>query len=762
MSNENGKEKKPFSVKEFFKSTSFKCIAVLLAIVLVCGILLTICNSLFKVTDQERFDRVISQIYGKPVSTEEVELDELETKFDNGTINSAYKVKDDGNYLVNASGTGGFGGTVTCWVVVEITDGAVSGIGNVVIESSQGETYLNKIPDAAFDYYSKNYEDGEAFDVADIKNEGLTGGATLSMTAITNSVNTAVDFVKSQVLGEVIDDPFEDFAYTKYIDKTNTTVALDGSSLVYHVTTTGYAPAGAFKIDITMGEDKKISAYEIKTNGSTGQSYIDKMPANVKDGSLFKGKSADELLTLLGGADSGFTDKEADEALTGGATRSSVLCTYAALFAVANYDNAYMMALQNSLVNTVYIDLENTTATADGTTLNYTVVTLGLSPAGSFTINVSVGEDKKISEYTIKSNGSTDQAYIDKMPANVKDGSLFKGKTAEELLTLLGGADSGFTSAEVDESLKGGATRSSILCTYAALFAASNYDVYLKLAELSGPAFVNTVYIDLDKTTYTVNGDNVVYTVETLGYRPAGAFTIEITVGADKKISAYEIKTNGSTDQSYIDKMPANVKDGSLFKGKTADELIALLGGAESGFTDKEADEALTGGATRSSVLCTYAALFAVSNYDICKGDTEPSVNFVNTQYIDVENTTYTINGDNIVYSIVTTAYRPAKAFTIEITVGADKKISAYEIKINGSTAQSYIDKMPANVKDGSLFKGKTADELIALLGGADSGFTDQTADEALKCEATRSSILCTYAALFAVSNYSLLGGAQE
>ncbi len=405
-----------------------------------------------------------------------------------------------------------------------------------------------------------------------------------------------------------------------------------------------------------------------------------------------------------------------------------------------------MMALQNSLVNTVYIDLENTTATADGTTLNYTVVTLGLSPAGSFTINVSVGEDKKISEYTIKSNGSTDQAYIDKMPANVKDGSLFKGKTAEELLTLLGGADSGFTSAEVDESLKGGATRSSILCTYAALFAASNYDVYLKLAELSGPAFVNTVYIDLDKTTYTVNGDNVVYTVETLGYRPAGAFTIEITVGADKKISAYEIKTNGSTDQSYIDSMPANV----------------LLGGADSGFTDKEADEALTGGATRSSVLCTYAALFAVSNYDICKGDTEPSVNFVNTQYIDVENTTYTVSGDNIVYSIVTTAYRPAKAFTIEITVGADKKISAYEIKINGSTAQSYIDKMPANVKDGSLFKGKTADELIALLGGADSGFTDQTADEALKGGATRSSILCTYAALFAVSNYSLLGGAQE
>ena len=134
MSTENGKEKKPFSVKEFFKSTSFKCIAVLLAIVLVCGILLTICNSLFEVTEQEKLDRVLSQIYGKNVSTEEVDLSELETEFEKGQIETAYKVKDDGNYLISSTGSGGFsGGTATCWVVVEMTDGAISGIGNVVV-----------------------------------------------------------------------------------------------------------------------------------------------------------------------------------------------------------------------------------------------------------------------------------------------------------------------------------------------------------------------------------------------------------------------------------------------------------------------------------------------------------------------------------------------------------------------------------------------------------------------------------------------------
>ena len=41
---------KKFSVKEFFKSTAFKCIYVLLAIVLVCGVLLAFCNDLFEVT----------------------------------------------------------------------------------------------------------------------------------------------------------------------------------------------------------------------------------------------------------------------------------------------------------------------------------------------------------------------------------------------------------------------------------------------------------------------------------------------------------------------------------------------------------------------------------------------------------------------------------------------------------------------------------------------------------------------------------------
>lgn len=329
------------SVKQFFKGTAFKCIAVLLAIMLVCGILLTICNSLFYVTDQEKFDRVISKIYGKSVTTEEVDLSEVETSFDKGSINSAYKVTDDGNYLVNATGVGGFAGTVTCWVVVKIDNNAVGGIGNVIIESTQGETYINKIPSGAFNFYSENYVDGEAYDVSDLKNANLTGGATMSMTAVTNCVNTSIDFIRSQILGEEIaPNPYEGYSYIQYIDGYNTTHTLgDDGVVTYSITTTGLQVAGAFKLTVAVGSDKKVSSFKIDVNGSTS-GYDAFMMPDILDGTYIVGKGADDFLAVLG--------ENADDTTLGNittgataqdhATKSNFLCLYAALFATANYD----------------------------------------------------------------------------------------------------------------------------------------------------------------------------------------------------------------------------------------------------------------------------------------------------------------------------------------------------------------------------------------------------------------------------------------
>ena len=625
------KEKKPFSIKEFFKSTSFKCIAVLLVIVLVCGILLTICNSLFAISPEEELNRVLGKIYpdGKveEIIYNEDHATDKTTTFDNGEIEAAYKM-DDGNYLISSAGNGGYGGAVTCWVVIEMADNKIDGIGTVAISKAPGETFLSRITADDLKYFSENYTDGEEFVATDYSDNTAGTGATAPYTrnGITNSVNTALEFVRSQILGEVTEpDPFEAFSNTKYIDTKNTTVALaeDGTSVIFHITTTPFSPAKAFAIDVTVGADGKISAYKIVTNGSSPASYADKMLASIKDGTLFIGKGADELLALLGGADSDFTSASVDESITTGATRSNTLCVYAALFASSNYTNGLTMALENSVVNTQYIDLENTTYAVDGKNVTYKIVTTTFAPAKAFTIEITVGEGGKITAYKIDTNGSSPASYADKMLASIKDGTLFVGKGADELLALLGGADSDFTSASVDESITTGATRSNTLCVYAALFATSNYETYIRLAEVTPPAFQYTLYIDTDKTTYTVDNGVVNYTIVTTKYAPAKEFTINITVGADKKISKFEIVTNGSSPASYTDKMLASIKDGTLFTGKGESELLALLGGADSDFTAANVDSSISTGATRSNILCVYAALFATANYDLTGGAQE-------------------------------------------------------------------------------------------------------------------------------------------
>lgn len=183
------------TAKQFFKSTSFKCLVTLLCVLLVSGIFLTIMNSLLKVTDQEKFDRAIQKIYGKPVTTEAVLTENFNDK---ATIDEAYKVKEDGNYLVKATGKGGFdNGTVTCWVVVVVKNGAITGIDKVVIDSNKSQSYIGNINDKFLSEF-KNYN-GEYYDAYSM----LRTGATLSATAICNAVNASIDYVNGKWLGNV-------------------------------------------------------------------------------------------------------------------------------------------------------------------------------------------------------------------------------------------------------------------------------------------------------------------------------------------------------------------------------------------------------------------------------------------------------------------------------------------------------------------------------------------------------------------------------
>ena len=147
------------TAKEFFKSTAFKCIAVLLSIMLICGVLLTLCNALLYVSTEERTARAIAKVFpGEQVSYEEVRADEI----DDGAANSAnyaitqvFEMKEtrEGQYLLNVTGKNGYkSGTVTCWVLVKTAmDNAgnrqFTGVDRLVVTDNEKQSFIGKIGD---------------------------------------------------------------------------------------------------------------------------------------------------------------------------------------------------------------------------------------------------------------------------------------------------------------------------------------------------------------------------------------------------------------------------------------------------------------------------------------------------------------------------------------------------------------------------------------------------------------------------------------
>ena len=589
------KEKKAFSVKEFFKSTAFKCIAVLLAIALVCGILLTFCNDLFEVTDEERLNRTLSKIYGQSVETEDALKDGMTLEFDNGEINSAYLVKDDGNYLVNASGTGGYYGSVACWVVVEISDNSLSGIRSVIVDKADNASeFTNRISEDNLEYFADSFDGEEEFTVSDWQGDSLHGGATpqFTMTAIVNAVNTAVEFVRSQLLGEVTEpDPFEGFSYTDYIDtkNENTTVALaeDGTSVIFHITTTNIV-TDASTIDVTVNSEGTITDYTVTFDGTTDGEWKEDTIAEILDGTMFENKKAADLLPLLGTeGENGFTPGTSDNSLHTGATYTNFYYVYAAVFAASNYENGYVMALENSLQYTQYIDMENTTVKVNGTDVVYHITTTNIVTDAS-TIDVTVNSEGTITDYTVTFDGTTDGEWKEDTIAEILDGTMFENKKAADLLPLLGTkGENGFTPGTSDDSLHTGATYTNFYYVYAAVFAASNYDTYAKLvpvqlniqmSEIYGESisveavsldgFTTTVENGTVNTVYKVVGtDNYIVNATGTGGFSNGTVTAWIVVktagGAVTEIGNMIIESN--VGQSYMDRLDQNDLD--YFKG---------------------------------------------------------------------------------------------------------------------------------------------------------------------------------------------------
>ncbi|MDE7380411.1 MAG: hypothetical protein K2N14_05090 [Clostridia bacterium] len=328
------------TAKQFFKSTAFKCIAVLLSIILVCGILLTICNSLFYVSDEERFERAINKIYGKSVQTESVLKDSDEKDFGTATVLEAYQVKDDGNYLVKVTGKQGFdNGTVTCWVVVKMTDGKVAGIDTVKIDSNTSQSYIGNIDAKELAQFSKiEYTDGFVYELGKDGKDYIPTGASVSMIAISNSVNGAITYVNRNVLGQSAPkDPLEGLEYTANINGSKTSYEVIADNKVkFTVTTKGNGNSVSCGAEITVNADGVIEEYKLTKNGADSdyKHYVEELGLPT----LLNGKGKQDILAMLGTADGSYDNASIDkETLQTGATESKYLCLYAALFATANY-----------------------------------------------------------------------------------------------------------------------------------------------------------------------------------------------------------------------------------------------------------------------------------------------------------------------------------------------------------------------------------------------------------------------------------------
>lgn len=348
------------SVKQFFKSNSFKCIAALLCVLLASGIILTIAYGFLEVTAGEKLQRAVKKIYaGEEVSvygkddvlitadaTDPQGLISEAVTCGNAEINEAYKVTytENGseviNYLVSSKGSGGWsGGTVTCWVAVIAENNGVKGIKSVSVADWGNQTLSSEINGSELlENIAGKYEDGIYYAPKD-NPDFIVSGATMSSTAICNAVNGAITFVKTKIFKENLTDKFAGFEYLEYIDTANpsTAYSVENGVVTYDIVTKPNGKANAFTLKIKVGAGGVISEYTVVNYGST-DGKLDKEQYNALVKTDYTGKDAAYFKSVIGenGDVSGNDSYEAN-GIQSGATRSNFLCLYAGLFATANY-----------------------------------------------------------------------------------------------------------------------------------------------------------------------------------------------------------------------------------------------------------------------------------------------------------------------------------------------------------------------------------------------------------------------------------------
>ncbi|MBO4988703.1 MAG: hypothetical protein J6D37_00080 [Clostridia bacterium] len=468
------------TVKQFLKGNAFKSLVVLLIIVILCGGVLSVCNHFLFVSDEERNLRAYSKLLTDDSVKEELAIDQTVSLSD-GSVNKVC-LTEKGNYLVQATGTGGYkGGTVTLWVLVNCEDGALAGIGKVQYESNTAQTLMANFNASYYEEFTKHNDEiasGALFGIEEEEGviETVVTGTTKSSNAIVNAVNAAIDYVNAAIFGQggTPVTPSDSLLYTKNIKSVTATVSRKKVDYSIEVKQIGNVHDN-FVIDISVDKDARISAFEIKTNGSSvvgDTKYADKM-ADMAN--LLVGKNYEEIKALLGTDAVEITDTSStDASLTTGATESNTMCLIAAAYATGNYDWYVNSGAYTKNVKSV-------TATVSRKKVDYSIEVKQIGNVhDNFVIDISVDKDAKISAFEIKTNGSSvvgDTKYADKMADMA---NLLVGKTYEEIKALLGTDALEITDiSSTDASLTTGATESNTMCLIAAAYATANYATFI-------------------------------------------------------------------------------------------------------------------------------------------------------------------------------------------------------------------------------------------------------------------------------------------
>ena len=311
------------TVKQFFKSTAFKCIAVLLCVLLVSGILLAIAWGFLEVTDEERFNRKIGAVYGgETVTATEQDISEKNTSIGGANIPKLWYIEENEDYLVQAASRG-YGGDITCWISVEMQGSNVVGIGKVLRYAvADAPELIGNIGEDVYELFSEEYTAGKIFSYGDkTSSEYISTGASYSLTAICNCVNGAVEFVKAYASGAEI----VSYEYSELIDLNQTEWTVNGEDIEYKIITSASSDPDRFTFTIKVDGTKTITEYSIDVNGSTG-TYGNQMAQAAKD---LTGKNLADVQGYL---------NNAGGVLNTGATKSNERCYNAAAFALANYE----------------------------------------------------------------------------------------------------------------------------------------------------------------------------------------------------------------------------------------------------------------------------------------------------------------------------------------------------------------------------------------------------------------------------------------